>query len=48
MDIIQRTVSLFSDLLQRIRAIGDWLRSTYLPVINEVEEPRGLFWIFNW
>ena len=48
MDVIQRTVLLFSTLLQRVRAIGDLLRSSYLPVINDAEESRGLFWIFNW
>ena len=48
MDIIQKTVSLFSDLIQRIRTIGDMLVSTYLPTINEDGKTRGLFWIFNW
>ena len=48
MDIIQSMVSLFSELLLRVRTIGDILRSTYLPAVNELEEKRGLFWIFNW
>lgn len=47
MDIIQKTVALFSDLLQRIRAIGDLLRSNYMPVLDDVQETRKIFWIFN-
>ncbi len=47
MDIIQRTVLLFSDLLQRVRTIAGLLRSNCLPVLDEVEETRKIFWIFN-
>ncbi len=41
-------MTLFSALLQRVRTIGDILRSTYLPEVNDVEEGNSLFWIFNW
>ena len=48
MDIIQRTVSIFSALLERIRTIGALLSSSYLSAPEEAEESRRIFWIFNW
>ena len=47
MDVIQSTVSLFSTLLERVRAIGNMLISNYLPELDEVEKKLGIFWIFN-
>lgn len=48
MDIIQRTVSLFSELVQKVRSIGNMLITNYLPVTSSVEKSIGIFWIFNW
>ncbi len=47
MDVIQSTISLFSALLNRVRAIGNMLVTNYLPEIDEVEKKLGIFWIFN-
>lgn len=48
MDIIQRTVSIFSALLERVRTIGALLRGSYLPIAEETEKTDRIFWIFNW
>ena len=47
MDIIQRTMLLFSGLLEKIRTIGELLKTDCLPVLDEVQEKKNLFWIFN-
>lgn len=49
MDIIQRTVGLFSRLLQSIKTIGALLTYNYLPSSSALDEKgKGLFWIFDW
>ena len=47
MDIIQKTVSLFSDLLQKAKTICNLIRTNCLPVLDEVEATEKIFWIFN-
>lgn len=48
MDIIQKTMSLFENLIQRLKSIGELL------INNSAIESEGsgkgikLFWIFNW
>ena len=48
MDIIQITMSFFSRIVKRFKAIGDLLTYNYLPETDEEKKPDGLFWIFNW
>lgn len=48
MDVIQRTMALFDTLVLRIKDIANMLVYSYLPDTSEVENTRGLFWIFNW
>ena len=47
MDIIQKTVTLFSDLLQKVKTIGNLIRTNCLPVLDESEVTEKIFWIFN-
>ena len=48
MDIIQETVLIFRNLIQRLKSIGELLKST--SVVEEEDSNKGLklFWIFNW
>ena len=48
MDIIQRTMSVFSALLEKVRTIGTLLKSNCLPAADSVAEDGKIFWIFNW
>ena len=48
MDIIQRTVSVFTSMLQRVKDIGNLILSNGLSAIDDTKESRRLFWIFNW
>ncbi len=47
MDIIQRIVSVFSDLLQKVKTIGNLIKTNCLPVLDEAEVAEKIFWIFN-
>ena len=48
MDIIQKTVELFGNLVQKIKSVGGILKSEFLPVIEENDAIEKLFWIFGW
>lgn len=47
MDIIQRTVSVFSDLLQKIKTLGNLIKTNCLPALDGTEATDKFFWIFN-
>ena len=48
MDIIQRTMTVFDSLVQRVKDIASVLIYNYLPATNSAKSTPGLFWIFNW
>lgn len=48
MDFIQRTMTVFDELIQRVKTIGVMLTYNYLPATTQERKTSGLFWIFNW
>ena len=48
MDVIQKAVVLFDELVQRVKDIANMLTYSYMPVASEAKSSDGLFWIFNW
>ena len=48
MDTIQETVSLFNDLIQRLKNIGELLISSMSLDAQRSSKGLKLFWIFNW
>ncbi len=48
MDIIQSTVLIFSNLIQRLKSIGELLISSSSLEDDSTSKGLKLFWIFNW